>query len=429
MNIIEKGRAFVDRLRELADRKEWEWAKCPRCGSDRTHRHGCYERHPWTLWGRQTVEVQRHKCNACRRTYSEEHPDLVPGSWYARHVHRCTVDQWLHMRTSLRRTAELMRSLIGHVERWVLWFPLGGEPQSRIPCQLSASTVHRWLDGAGKKAKKSVKGQQERIPCSGEMGTDGLWARMRAGGTRVVLMLVDSVSGVIWPPVVAKEEDSASSWEKVFKRAAAAGLDLSALNGLTSDGAQGLLSYLRRSLSWVHQQRCVWHLWRNLGGKIAQQVKKAVADLGEQEAQEARVRIRHELGKLVHDILDAPSHDQGVQALHKLAVHPWGGPLAKYLNPLLDASLMHLMADHQGLVRVSPEWCWRDFRQRLSRGRNHGSDRRLERAALVWAVYHNFTPAQRRSEQKRRYRYPGRCPLDVAGASPGTVSYLDALHV
>jgi len=427
---MEQGKAFVERLRELAGRKEWEWAKCPWCGSDRTWKHGFYYRHPWTLLrGRKTVEIQRHRCRACGRTYAEEHPDLVRGSWYARHVHRFTVDQWLHMRTSLRRTAELMRSLIGRVERWLQWYPLEGEPEGRIPCHMSASTVHRWLDGAGREAQKSVKGQLEGIRCSGEMGSDGLWARMRGGGKRVVLMLVDSVTGVIWPPVVVKDEESASSWKELFKRAAAAGLDLSALNGLTSDGAQGLLSYLRESLSWVHQQRCVWHLWRNLGGKIARQVKMAVADLGEKEAQEARIRLKKELGKLVRDIFDAPSHEQGEQALKKLAGHPLGAPLAKFLNPLLDASLIHLMDDHQGLVRVSPEWCWRDFRQRLSRGKNHGSDQRLERAALVWAIYHNFTPAQRRSEQKRHYRHPGQCPLEVAGASPGTVSYLDALCV
>lgn len=307
MNIIGRGKAFIERLRELARRKEWEWAVCPRCGSDRTHKHGRYERHPWTFGGRQTVEVQRHKCNACGRTYSEEDPDLVPKSWYARHVHRYTVDQWLHMRTSLRRTAELMRSLIGHVERWVLWFPLEEEGEGRVPCHMSASTVHRWLDGAGKEAQKSIEGQHEGIPCSGEMGCDGLWARMRGGAKRVVLMLVDSVTGVIWPPVVVKGEESAASWWQLFERAASAGLDLDDINGLTSDGAQGLLSCLRESLSWVHQQRCIWHLWRSLGGRIARQVKMAVAGLEEEEAQEARTRLRKELGKLAHDIFDAPS--------------------------------------------------------------------------------------------------------------------------
>ena len=62
---------------------------------------------------------------------------------------------------------------------------------------LSASTVDRWLDGAGRKAEKSVKGHMEELPCSGEMGSDGLWERMRGSGKRAVLMLVDTMTGVI----------------------------------------------------------------------------------------------------------------------------------------------------------------------------------------------------------------------------------------
>ncbi len=82
-----------------------------------------------------------------------------------------------------------------------------------------------------------------------------------------------------------------------------------------------------------------------------------------------------------------------------------------------------------GLGRVGPEWKWRDFRLRLSHGRNHRSLARLERAALRWAIYHNFEPAQRRSERKRTYRRPGQSPLARAGIPPGDVSYLDALAV
>ena len=106
MSIIERGRSFVERLRELANREEWAWAKYPRCGGDATWKHGYYQRQPWTFSGRETVRMRRHKCRGCGRTHSEEHPDLVRGSWYARHVHRCTVDLWLHSRTSLRRSRE-----------------------------------------------------------------------------------------------------------------------------------------------------------------------------------------------------------------------------------------------------------------------------------------------------------------------------------
>ena len=108
-----------------------------------------------------------------------------------------------------------------------------------------------------------------------------------------------------------------------------------------------------------------------------------------------RKRLRRELSDLVRAIFDASSYEQGEQALSSLATHPWGNALARFLYPLLDAALMHLLPCHQRLLRIFPEWYWRDFRQRLSRGRNHGSNQRLERASLVWAVYYNFTPAQR----------------------------------
>jgi hypothetical protein len=310
-----------------------------------------------------------------------------------------------------------------------MWHPLeeGGEPES--VCRLHASTVHRWLDRAGRMAQGSVAGQMEGITSSGEMATDGLWARLRGGVKRVVLILVDSVSGLVWPPVVVSEEESASSWARLFERAQAAGLDLRRVNGLSSDGAQGLLSHLRQSLSWVHQQRCIWHLWRSLGGKIAAQVQRAVAGLDKEQAEQVAKGLRQELSSLVHGVFDAPTYEQGEKALDQLSQHSCGASVAAFLYPLLDAILMHTLPVHEGLCRVSPEWCWRDLRQRISRGRNHGSDPRLERAALVWATYRNFTPAQARHERKRHYRHPGQSPLEVAGTAPAPVCYLDALHV
>ena len=53
----------------------------------------------------------------------------------------------------------------------------------------------------------------------------------------------------------------------------------------------------------------------------------------------------------------------------------------------------------------------------------------MEQAGLLWLVYRNFTPAQKRVEQKRHYKHPGQSPLEVAGADPGPISYLDALEV
>jgi hypothetical protein len=261
------------------------------------------------------------------------------------------------------------------------------------------------------------------------MGTDGLWARLRGGAERVVLAVVDSVTGVVWPPVIASGEESEEGWRQLFERARMAGLDLHGLFGVTSDGSHGLMVYLRGGLQWVSQQRCVWHLWRGLARELGQRASQAAQGLVGEAAKAAREQARRELGALIRGVLDATTYLQAETILAQLAAHPLGLGLAQALWDQLDAALVHLLPYNRGLLRVAPEWYWRDFRLRLSRGRNHGSADRLERAALVWAIYRNFTPAQWRSERKRHYRHPGRSPLAVAGASPGDISYLDALGV
>jgi len=428
MNIIERGRSFVQSLLALIARTAWDWKRCPQCGSTLTIKNGSYTRKPWFFSGRQTVRVQRHLCHACGQSYSEQPPLLVRGSWYAREVRRSAVDHWVHGRLSLRRTAEFLRSWLGRQERWRLWRPLDATPAGET-CHLAASTVQRWLDRAGVVAQASVPGQLQDIAQSEEVGTDGLWARLRGGTTRVVLLLVDSVTGLLWPPVVAEREDQAAPWQRLFERARQAGLDWQRLRGVTSDGAQGLSAFLSQMLAWVQHQRCVFHLWRNLAGQLAHAAAQAAAAATRDLADQVREQVRAELVALIHAVVDATSYEQAEVALVTLRRHPQGAAIGQFLNEHLDQILVHLVAYYAGLQRVTPEWYWRDFRLRLSRGRNHGSDPRLERAALVWAIYHNFEPAQRRSERKRHYRYPGQSPLQVAGAPPGQVSYLDALGV
>lgn len=429
MNIIERGKAFVQGLREALDRSAWDWRRCPRCGGSDTVRNGGRRTRPWTLEGRRTVRIQRHLCHGCGGSYSETSPFLVRGSWYAREVHRFAVDHWVHAGSSIRRTAEWVRSLLGKQERWLLWRLFEKGPRDSRRCHLSGSTVHRWLDTAGTQARRTVVGQLEGVATSGQVGTDGLWARLLAGKKRVVLALVDSVTGVIWPPVVVNEEDSDRSWGRAFRRARLSGLDLESLRGVASDGAKGLIGYVGRVLSWVNHQRCVFHLWRNLSGELASRASEAAEGLAGAAARAVRRKVRAELVGLVGGVLDAGSYAEAAAALAELEAHELGGKLAMMVAEHLDAAMVYLLEYNQGLARVSPEWYWRDFRLRLGHGRNHRTDERLERAALLWAIYRNFTPAQERSERKRRYRHPGISPLAVAGAPPGEVSYLDALAV
>lgn len=431
MNIINHAKAFVQHLWELANRSAWDWRRCPRCGGSDTVRNGSRKVHPWTLEGRKEIRIQRHLCHSCKekKSYSEESPFLVRGSWYAREVHRFAVDHWQHAGSSLRRTAEIVRSLLGRQERWTLWRTRAVEPEEKEKCHLSHSTVHRWLDKAGIEAKKSVPDQLAGVATSGQVATDGLWATLLKGQKKVLLALVDTVTGVIWPPVVVGEEDSERSWGRLFRRARLSGLNLDRVRGVASDGASGLIGYVGRVLSWVNHQRCHFHIWRKLSGELVSRASEAATGLAGAAAKAVKKRVRAELIALVRGVLDAGSYAEAEAALARLKAHQLGGRLATLLEEHLDAAMVYLLEFNRGLARVSPEWYWRDFRLRLSRGRNHRSGERLERSALVWAIYRNFEPAQRRSQRKRHYRHPGMSPLAVAGAPPGEISYLDALAV
>jgi hypothetical protein len=323
----------------------------------------------------------------------------------------------------------MLRSEMGHQERWGAWEVWEERLGVSEVCRFAASTLQRWLDGAGQEAQKNVSGQLEGVGTSGQMGSDGLWARLRSQAKGVVLSLVDSVTGVVWAVVVAAEEESTQGWEQLFQRAKTVGLAWDKINALSSDGAQGLLSYLRRALPGVHQQRCVWHFWRSLAAELARAVAQSLTGLAQEVAQSAAQTVRRELCSLLHGVIDAPTMEKAEQQLASLQAHTWGQALAQKVNEQLDRLLFHRLDCHRGLVRIGPEWFWRDFRARLSRGRNHGSTERLERAALVWAIYRNFTPAQARKERQRHYKHPGQSPLEVAECALGGVTYLDALQI
>jgi hypothetical protein len=429
MDIVARARAFVESLHRLARRHERDWRECPVCGSRQVYRHGSYTRHPWTLEGRIARPVQRYQCQECKATHSESFADLGPGRWYARSVQRYAMDEWLHLGSSLRRVAEWVRSVVGKQERWQIWHPLSPAMAEAERCHLGHSTVGRWLNEAGVRAEGQVEGMHSGIPSSGQLGADGLWVRLRGGTVRVLLMLRDSVTGLLWPPVVAAGEEAAAAWEMLFARASQAGLILEDLRAVVSDGAQGLLSYLRHSLPRVYQQRCIFHTWRNLSGEVARQVAQAAKGLTKEEGDRVQERVREELTILVHKVLDARNFEKAEEGLAQLKTHPQGLGLWQVLNNRFIELFTHLLEACHEVGRVTPEWTWRDFRLRLSHGRNHGYEQRVGQAGLLYTIYRNFTPAQMRRERRRHYRHPGQSALQVTGLTLEGCSYLDALEV
>jgi hypothetical protein len=228
---------------------------------------------------------------------------------------------------------------------------------------------------------------------------------------------------------VVVRQESEAGWLALLSRAEQAGLELDALRGVVSDGANGLVGALAQRLAWVNHQRCHFHLWRSLRPALSAAVAAATSGQSGKAAERAGAKVRRALVGLLHAVLDAPSVAEATLALAQLEAHAVGTGLAAALTTSWESAFVFQGAYNQGLARVVPEWAWRDFRLRLSRGRNHQTAQRLERAALLWTVYSNFEPAQWRCERKRRYRRPGQSPLALAGVPPGEVSYLDALAV
>lgn len=235
MTIMKRGRAFLQRLRDLVRRTPWEERQCPTCQGHDTWKHGSYRRRIWTLTGRQTMAMQRYWCCRCRRTFTPDRAEVGRRCRSGRDVRRSAIDRWQHGGRSVRRTAAWVRSLVGRQERWCLWRPWAAAEPYPTGCRLGASTVHRWL------------------------GADGLWAKLRGKTTAVVLLLSDRVTGLVYPPVVATEDDPAA-WGRLVLGAARAGLRVSRVRGLVSDGSRGLAQFLEQRLVWVHHQRCVLHL-------------------------------------------------------------------------------------------------------------------------------------------------------------------------
>jgi len=112
----------------MAQRTPWDERQCPRCGGHESWKHDRYVRHPWTLAGRQSVVVQRYWCCRCRRTFVPRSAVVAPRRWYGREAQRLAIDHWLHVGSSLRRTAEHVRSWLGRQERWLLWRVLDPVP-------------------------------------------------------------------------------------------------------------------------------------------------------------------------------------------------------------------------------------------------------------------------------------------------------------
>ena len=222
MNIIARGLAFLQWLVSLSQRSAWDWRRCPQCGSTVTCKWGRYRAPARGFWrggsgsGCSAIAARRaaRPIRSSRRCWCGAVG--MPGKCIA--VRLIIGSTWA---PSLRRTAEVLRSWLGHQERWLLWRPLDAEPASAAIWR-PARCIAGWM-GRARRPKRAWTGNSAALAQTQAVGTDGLWAKLKGQAQRVVLLVVDSVSGLVYPPVVAQGEESAGPWQRLFERASRPG--------------------------------------------------------------------------------------------------------------------------------------------------------------------------------------------------------------
>lgn len=422
MSLIADAKAFVDKLLHSLDERG-----CPRCGLKWTKKNGTRGRDPRDLGGIRHLRIQRHWCYTCKRGYDEEPPDIAPHDWYTRRAKRKFLDMYTTMGGSLRRCASWITAEItgrGRTFCWDIlarapWWGRAPEPEPEI--ELSHTTGWRWLQNSGATWRKREKAYTD-VPQSGAVASDATYVRIR-GVCTAILGVVDGIWRTNFGLFHLATEESSDEIERAFDLAARAGLNLEAIRVFASDGAAGFREFLARCLYGVRHQRCVFHLWRN----VLPIITRYVAVGGEEWAEG--------LKKCIACVWNATTRAEA-EIMLKLLVGVYGTePIAqeavRLVQDTFEQAMTHLVAGLPGVGRTSCvcEWVWRYYKERVRQMGGFMSTDGCDNFNAVWEVALNFRRYQRRKERLRQYRYPGICPLEVAGVMVQGVTWLDALAV
>jgi hypothetical protein len=423
MSLIADGKAFVDKLLRRPD----DPRRCPRCKSTLTKKNGTRPRTPRDIGGIRTVRIQRHWCHTCESPYEEELRDIAPHHWYTRRVERKFLDMYTTIGGSLRRCASWITSEITNRGRAFIWDPLarapwwGRAPEPEPEIELSHTTGWRWLQSNGASWRKREKAYGD-VPQSGAVASDATYVRIR-GVSTAILGVVDGIWRTTFGLFHLATEESDAEIERAFDLAAKAGLNLEKITVFASDGAAGFREFLARCLYGVRHQRCVFHLWRNVLPIIARYATAA----GNEWATGLKTCIAC--------VWNATSRGDA-DAMLKLLVAGYGAePIAQeavhLVQETFEQAMTHLSAGMAGVGRTSCvcEWVWRYYKERIRQMGGFMSTDGCDHFNALWELALNFRRYQRRKERLRHYKYPGLCPLEVAGVMVDGVTWLDALEV
>lgn len=124
----------------------------------------------------------------------------------------------------------------------------------------------------------------------------------------------------------------------------------------------------------------------------------------------------------IRGVWDAPNEREAVVALMALVRQygedPLAGKCVWLVRHTFKEAMLHLKGMVPGLPRTSGivEWVWRFYKRRLRLVQCFMSEQGADNFLALYELYLNFHRYQVRKERKRTYPYPGRCPLEIAGA-------------
>jgi hypothetical protein len=422
MSLITDAIAFIDTLIRPQDNR-----RCPRCGSTLTKKNGGRCRSPRDLGGIRTVRIQRHYCHTCTHSYSEQRPEIAPRQWYTRRVQRKFLDMYTTIGGSLRRCASWITAEVTGRGRTFIWDPLvrapwwGRTPEPEPEIELSHTTGWRWVQRSGASWRQREKAYAA-VPQSGAVASDATYVRIR-GICTAILGVVDGIWRTTFGLFHLATEESDEEIERAFDLAAKAGLILEQIKVFASDGAAGFREFLARCLYRARHQRCVFHLWRN----VLPIITRYAAVAGDEWAEG--------LKKCIACVWNASSKAEA-EAMLKLLVavyeaEPIAQEAVRLVQETFAQAMTHLVAGLPGVSRTSCvcEWVWRYYKERVAQMGGFMSADGCDHFNAVWEVALNFRRYQRRKERLRHYKYPGLCPLEVAGVMVQGVTWLDALAV
>ena len=179
------------------------------------------------------------------------------------------------------------------------------------------------LAGWGGPGGPGQRGRAVAGHCADASGGHGWPVGQAQGAQRVVLLLADSVSGLLYAAGGRRGRESGGPGSTCLSGPSRRGWTGSAA-GRDSDGARGCWPTAPQAGLGQHQ-RCVWHMWRNLGGELTTS-RQPPRPADRRGGRAVRQQARAELGALIHQVIDAQSYEQAEAALHAARASPGRSP-------------------------------------------------------------------------------------------------------